>query len=346
MSASGLLVRVEPSTDPVAERRHLGLRWWRELLTIAIFYLVYSGIRNQFGSASVSPSRALEHAHQIVDMERALHLFFEERVQSWFVTTGSDGGLHYEFPGARAFLEFWNVFYGTFHFVVTAGALLWLFRRFPRDYAKWRNTLAFTTAFALIGFSLYPLMPPRLLTGPPPYGAGLQDFDFIDTLAEVGGLWSFDSGTMQKVSNQYAAMPSLHFAWSTWCLLLLYPRLRRRWTRVLIAVYPLCTLWAIVVTANHYWLDALGGLVILAFGYLFGSRLAAFMRDRRLARTSRSGSADADEHGTRDADASAPSDMVVTPASGYGADTSSGPAFETDRRPSAPHVPRDDQQPR
>jgi hypothetical protein len=333
VSLRTLLEPQRPAADPKAERARLGLRWWRELLYIAVFYAVYSAIRNQFGSAAVSPERALAHAREIIDIEKALHLFFEPTLQSWFVTAGNDGTLEFGFPGARYFLEFWNVFYGTFHFVVTAGAMLLLFRRYPRDYGRWRNTLAFTTAFALIGFSLYPLMPPRLLTGPPPYGAGLEEeFTFVDTLADVGGLWSFDSGTMQKVSNQYAAMPSLHFGWSSWCFLVLYPRLRRRWARVLVVLYPMATLWAIVVTANHYWLDAAGGLVILAVGYVFGSRLAAFHERRRPP---------PDPHD----DGSDEAYMVVAPGRRYGADTAGGQPQETDPRPSAPHVPRDHQQP-
>jgi len=75
---------------------------------------------------------------------------------------------------------------------------------------------------------------------------------------------------MSKVSNQYAAMPSLHFAWSTWCALVLVPTVRRTWVRVLAASYPICTLFAIVVTGNHYWLDAAGGAVILALGSVAG----------------------------------------------------------------------------
>jgi len=282
LRAPALLRHLTESADPAADRRRLGLRWWKEVVYVLVFYVIYSGIRNRFGSASVTPTHALDHARLVIDIERGLHLFFEEAVQAWFVTAGPDGSLSFTFPGARAFIQFWNIFYGTFHFVVTAGALIWTFRRYPRDYPTWRNTLAFTTAFALVGFSLFPLMPPRLLTDCGLYGACLSEFSFVDTLAQVGGLWSFDSGTMQKVSNQYAAMPSLHFAWSTWCFLLLYPRLRRRWSRALIALYPAATVWAIVVTANHYWIDAAGGAVILFFGYVFGSRLARWNVERRL----------------------------------------------------------------
>ncbi|HYF46484.1 MAG TPA: phosphatase PAP2 family protein, partial [Acidimicrobiales bacterium] len=88
----------------------------------------------------------------------------------------------------------------------------------------------------------------------------------IDTLARYGGLWSFDSGAMERISNQYAAMPSLHFAWSTWTFLVLFPHLRHAASRLAIAAYPWLTLFAIIVTANHYWLDAVGGAVVLGAG--------------------------------------------------------------------------------
>ena len=181
------------------------LHWWRELIYVLAFYSVYSLIRNQFGSAAVSQGEAFDHAKDVIHLERIFGVFHEETIQHWFLSW-------------RAFIQFWNLFYGTFHFVVTAFCIIWLFRRFPERYVRWRTTLAVTTALALIGFAFFPLMPPRLL--PHSYG-------FVDTLQKVGGLWSFDSGAMSKVSNQYAAMPSLHFAWSSWCALVLVPTLRR-----------------------------------------------------------------------------------------------------------------------
>lgn len=263
--------------------RAYGLRWWRELVYVLLFYLVYSWIRNQFGSNSVHPDVAFEHALRVIDAERALGLYVEPSVQAWFVTANAEG-LEYAFAGAQAFLQFWNIFYGTFHFVVTAGALIWLYRRFPGSYRRWRNTLAVTTGLALIGFSLYPLMPPRLLSACTEYGRCLAEHPYVDTLAAVGGLWSFDSGTMQAVSNQYAAMPSLHFAWSLWCCLSLFPHLRRTWSKTLVVLYPAATLFAIVVTANHYWLDAAGGALTLGVGYLVGTSSARAIDARIRAR--------------------------------------------------------------
>jgi hypothetical protein len=234
------------------------LRWWREVIYVVVFYGVYTLIRNK-GVAGDAVDSARRHAEQIIDWERALGSYHEETIQDWF--------LPHEW-----FISFWNVFYGTAHFAVTAFALVWLFRRNPERYPLWRNTLMGATALALFGYAFYPLMPPRLL--PASYG-------YVDTLKEIGGLWSFDSGTMQKISNQYAAMPSLHFCWSTWCALVPYPMASRRWLKVLVALYPVMTLFAIVVTANHFWLDAAGGALVLGCGYLVARTVTRTMRDRR-----------------------------------------------------------------
>ena len=129
------------------------LRWWREIIYIVAMYLVYSAIRNLFGSAAVPPPRALGNAEHVIAVERHLGLFHELAIQQWF--------LPYE-----EVVRFWNIYYGSFHFFVTAAALAWMYRSFPWRYAAWRNTLAIMTGLALIGFAFFPLMPPRLLNVP------------------------------------------------------------------------------------------------------------------------------------------------------------------------------------
>jgi len=225
---------------------------------IAAFYGVYSFIRNTQGSASVSAAQAFANAREVIRLEKAMGLYVEEALQQSFLAW-------------RWFIQLWNLFYGTFHFVVTIAALVLLFRRFPARYPRWRNTLAATTGLALIGFATYPLMPPRLL--PVAYG-------YVDTLKSYGSLWSFESGPVAQVSNQYAAMPSLHFAWSTWSAFVLYPMLTHWWSRALAVLYPVATLFAIVVTANHYWLDAAGGVLVLSMGAAAGFALAGVTASR------------------------------------------------------------------
>ncbi len=234
------------------------LRWWRELAYVAVFYSVYTLIRNH-GVVADAEAEAFRNAQHVVAAQRLLGIYHEETIQDLFLSW-------------RPFISFWNVYYGTAHFLVTAAALVYLFRNLPGRYPLWRNTLACTTGLALVGFALYPLMPPRLL--PPEYG-------FVDTLRVLGGLWSFQSAPMAKVSNQYAAMPSLHIAWAMWCVLVLVPVVRRPWARSALIAYPVLTLFAVVVTANHYFLDALGAALVLALGFLMARPLTRWVAARR-----------------------------------------------------------------
>lgn len=268
-----------------------GLRWWREVVYSVLVYVAYSTVRNQFGSGSGGPvlaEPAFNHAKAIIQVERNIHLYFEDALQQWYL----------DLP-AHGLIRFWNVYYGLGHFVVTTVALVWMFRRAPARYRLWRNTLAITTLLALIGFASFSLMPPRLMDDPGLYGgcqvyapdavaavdeAGeppCDDYGYIDTVAVHGGWASFGSEQMAKVSNQYAAMPSMHIGWSTWCTLVLFPMVRRRWARALVVAYPLLTLFDIMVTANHYWIDGLGGLACLGVGYLMARAATRWWEERR-----------------------------------------------------------------
>ncbi len=269
--------RITVTHDEITNVR---LRWWVEIIALLALYVVYSAIRNNFGSATVGADHAFNNARHIIDIERTLGLYFEENFQDFFLAH-------------RFFLQFWNVFYGSFHFWVTGFAMIYLFRKHPERYGFWRNTIVFTTLVALIGFAWFPLMPPRLLDDCGQFGA-CASYSFVDTLAKYGGLWSFDSGAMEQISNQYAAMPSLHFAWAMWTFLVLFPHLRRPWAKLAIAMYPWATLFAIVVTANHYWIDAVGGALALAGGYAMALALrqtSRWWRHRRGAPSSVTGQA-------------------------------------------------------
>ena len=260
-------------------RHELRILWWRELLLIGLFYFAYNLVRNQFGSAAVGPVLALSNAEIVIELERALGLYNESALQQWFL-------------GWDVFISIWNVFYGLAHFSVTFFTLAWLYLKFPEVYQRWRTTGLLCTGLGLIGFALFPLMPPRLLGDCGPYGACLPDAGFVDTMVHYGGLWSFDSGTFQQISNQYAAMPSIHFAWALWCFLALRGRIRSGWGRLALYLYPLLTLFAVVVTANHYWIDAVAGaccvLLALAWATPMVRRVGQW-RERRLQSRCRAG---------------------------------------------------------
>jgi hypothetical protein len=108
------------------------------------------------------------------------------------------------------------------------------------------------TLLALAGYWLYPLAPPRLMTGG----------GYVDTVKEYT-IWGVEpSDDVPSVSNQYAAMPSMHFGWALWAGVALAWLAHRRLVRVLGILYPILTLYVIVVTANHFVLDAVAGAVL------------------------------------------------------------------------------------
>ncbi|NMD25364.1 MAG: PAP2 family protein, partial [Actinobacteria bacterium] len=78
--------------------------------------------------------------------------------------------------------------------------------------------------------------------------------------------WDYQSSAAKAIANAYAAMPSLHFGWSLWCAIVIWTQVGGRRGHVLAVLYPTLTLFAIVITANHFFLDAVGGALILCGG--------------------------------------------------------------------------------
>jgi len=200
---------------------------------------------------------AFANAKDIVAAERFLGIYWEKPIQQAFLNVDW-------------FIAFWNIYYGTVHFVLPVVTLVWLYGKAPGRYVRWRNTLALMWVIAVVTFLVYPLMPPRLM--PERYG-------FVDTAAEYYNFgpqvrveFGRDGQPTQKALDQYgnpfAAMPSFHVGWSTWCLLGLWPMIRRRWLRAAIVAYVLGVIFCITVTANHWLLDAVGGWVVLGLGFL------------------------------------------------------------------------------
>ncbi|WUC83679.1 phosphatase PAP2 family protein [Streptomyces sp. NBC_00536] len=244
---------------PTAYARPAAARWsripllpfWRrvlarpnlllELLLIRVGYSLYSYIR---AAAPTSRSLAEGNGAQILSIERALGIDIEHAVNHGVV-------------GVPWLEAFFNFYYTSFHFVVPLTILAVLYWRRPADYRWARASLGLATVLALAGFWLYPLAPPRLM----------PDLGFIDTVHGVQDLAHPQYGAMTAISNQYAAMPSLHFGWSLWCGIVIVVLAPKGWQKLLGALHPVITVCAIVSTANHWVLDAVGGAVVVSAGF-------------------------------------------------------------------------------
>ncbi|WP_128428678.1 phosphatase PAP2 family protein [Streptomyces cyaneus] len=224
------------------------LRWWTELPLILLVYACYSAGRLL---ARGDVSSAVDHGLAILDIEKALHLNAEHPLNRLFTRE----------PWIGVPADFW---YASLHYLVTPVLLVWLFRSRTVHYRAARTWLMTSTFIGLIGFTLLPTCPPRLLA---------ESYGFVDTMAQYSsyGWWGGEASAprgMGGMTNQYAAMPSLHVGWALWCGVMLWRYGGTRLTKVAAVAYPLITTIVVMGTANHYFLDAAAGAAVMGVGLL------------------------------------------------------------------------------
>ncbi len=193
---------------------------------------------------------AIANAWRVWDVERLLMLPDEETLQDWVL----------QWPDL---LKAANWYYVGVHFPVTLAFLAWGWLRRPPAEYRWARRLIITlTAFAMLLHVAMPLAPPRMLSS----------LGFLDTMAAFGP--SAYGGGAATVANQFAAMPSLHVGWALLIALVVVRTAKSRWRWVVVA-HPVLTTLVVVVTANHYWIDAVVVALMLGLVLLVTPRPAA-----------------------------------------------------------------------
>lgn len=184
------------------------------------------------------------HADQIIHLEKKLHLFFEIRLQHWLLDR----------PDTVIMLvNRWYSFFMWSFFICCIVAMA----RAPEQYRRLRRVFLLTMVIALPWYAIYPLAPPRFITGE----------GFIDTALVYGP--HYLSGKGMITANRYAAMPSMHVGWTTIGACMLAVSFRRRWIGVPLGATLLTAMClTVMVTGNHWFLDLIGGwlIVLAAFG--------------------------------------------------------------------------------
>jgi membrane-associated phospholipid phosphatase len=232
-------------------------RWWGELLVIAWLCWVYDAITN---FAPLRLSVALGNAHDVLHLERTLHIDPELTLDRWLA-------------GHHTLALIIANYYDNAHFVVTLGLLGYLWWKRADIYRPLRNVLVLVNVIGFVVFWRFPVAPPRMLAG------------FTDVVASTHAFGSWHTGALASQANQVAAMPSLHMAWAGWCSLALWRISGRAWVRAPALVYPCLTALAVLATGNHFLLDIVGGLLVLGLAVLLvGSpeRLAGRLRPSRV----------------------------------------------------------------
>jgi hypothetical protein len=214
-------------------RGRYGFRMLLEIALCAALLITYRGIRTL---NKTDMRLAFTNARSVLRFESWVGLPFEDNLQSWLL----------DHP---TLIKFLNHYYIFFHFPAAIAFLLWLYLRQPRHYVPFRNLMAFVTFVALIIHLLFPLAPPRMMTG------------FVDTMREFGPN-IYPKNAIDGAANQIAAMPSLHFGWAMIEAIAVISILKSKW-RWLIVLHPLLMAMTIIGTGNHWWLDAAAAAIII-----------------------------------------------------------------------------------
>ncbi|HWX74412.1 MAG TPA: phosphatase PAP2 family protein [Solirubrobacteraceae bacterium] len=227
---------------------------WLDLLRqVSLFvsaFLVYDLVR---GLVEGRATAAFQNARELISIERALHLFVEPSVQTWA-------------SGSHFVMVVSSWLYVNAQTSITLAALVYLYMRRNRSFYFVRNMLMIAMPIALISYTVFPTAPPRFM----------PEWGFIDTVSDVtpfGALGSSGS-TTSVFANPYAAVPSMHVAFALMIGWTLARLARHSAVRVLWLSYPFVIAFVIVITANHFILDAVLGALTAGIAACGASWLA------------------------------------------------------------------------
>jgi membrane-associated phospholipid phosphatase len=221
----------------------------RQLSLFVLAELSYEAVR---GIADNSRGQAFVNGQNVIDFEKSTHTFFEPNLQSVFLDH-------------RWIIDFANFMYMNSHFVVTTVFLLWLYLYRNSSFYFVRNMFMVAMALAVVGYALLPTAPPRLFP------------EFTDTITDFAKV-NHDSGLVKLFINPYAAIPSMHVAFSTMIGVTGVLISRHTITKVVWAAYPVLVFWVVVVTANHYWVDGAFGLLVAVLSGVTAATILARAR--------------------------------------------------------------------
>ena len=179
---------------------------------------------------------AVENARKLLNIETALHLNPEQAIQHF--TLRHEG-----------LLQFANNFYLYAHLPVLIAVAVWLYVTRPWAYPWFRNAFLISALFGLSVYVLLPVAPPRFMPG------------FVDTMALYG--FNVDGSAAGPLYNPYAAMPSLHVGWSLLAGIALIACARSWWLKAAGIALPVMMTFSVIMTGNHYVLDAVAGAAIV-----------------------------------------------------------------------------------
>ena len=220
------------------------MRHFLEVVLIVGAYIVYELI-GKYGIPNAE-TVAFENAARVISWESSLGFFWEQQWQEWAL------------QNFHAAIIFGNWMYTFGYWPVIFTIAIYLYVKDRSKYVYYRNIILVSFVFALIVFSILPTTPPRFLP---------SEFGFIDTL-QIYGPSQYTARDSLVYYNLFAAMPSLHIGWTLLTGVLFIRSKVFIWLKAFGVLYPILTFIGIIITANHYIIDAAGGFGVMIVSYL------------------------------------------------------------------------------
>jgi PAP2 superfamily len=236
---------------PAAIEGRLPKGWLDLVRQISLFCGAYLAYRLVEGMVDGSSAPAFDHARDLISLERTLHVFVEPSVQGWAA-------------GSHLLMVLATYLYLNAQTTILIALLLYLYLVHNRSYYFVRNMLFVGMALGLAGYAFFPTAPPRFL----------PNWGFVDTVSQVTNTSSQNNTIMKIFINPYAAVPSMHVAFAAMIGWTLVRLVRSRAARIWWALWPVLITFVTVITANHFLLDAVFGLMSAAIAAGVAARLA------------------------------------------------------------------------
>ena len=227
-----------------------------EMTIIAVLYSIWRMARTL---PLVQAEGALDRARSIAEWQDRFLLPTELSVQQFLIDNDWLARLA-------------SLYYVGLHVPALWVFLVWLFIRQRHAFSQWRNILAIVTAFCLF-IRFVRVAPPRFLPE-----LGYIDLPAVYDLSPYGPI-----GT--GVSQQFAAMPSIHVAWAAIVSIGAVAASTSKW-RWLALAHLIITVIVVAGTGHHWWADGLIIAPIMAIAWLmdrYGRQLFADWQQSRSA---------------------------------------------------------------
>jgi hypothetical protein len=229
---------------------------FRQLAMFTAAFLLYGLVRGLVNSGGET-YKPFGDATAVIHLERTLHIFVEPSIQSWAEDS------HWLITALS-----WS--YLNTQFAITTAVIVFIYVRHNESFYFVRNMFLIAMGLALIGYSVFPTAPPRLM----------PEWGFNDPVSQLmtGGLTPLDYTTVGHMTNDYAAIPSMHVCFAVMIAWPMAKLVSWRWAKVLWALYPVLVTFIVVATGNHFLVDVFLGVLTAGVAAALAYRPLALAR--------------------------------------------------------------------